>query len=152
MEQFFKFLAVHLKASGSLVNADLKDVFDLFVREIGGLDQKVGQRRVPGDDSGSDCLASGRWQGAGELRGRRGIAADQHHSGGLRAFAQDINQPIEEIPPERDQFGIRVVELGVALKGEEELLLIGKDALGIRGERGLINLAGDLLWRRANGA
>ena len=150
MEQFAHLVAVHLQASGGLIDTHLKDLFDLFIGQIGGLDEKVGQRRVSGDDTGSDWLAAVHGQWAGELPGWHGIAADEHDGGSLGAFAQDINQPIEQVATNGDEFGIGIVKLRIALEGEQQLLLIGKDALGIWREGRLINLPINFLRRRAN--
>ncbi len=150
MEQFAHLVAVYLQASGSLVDTNLKDLFDLFIGQIGGLDQKVGQRRVSGDDTGSDWLTAVHGQRAGELPGWHGIAADEHDGGSLSAFAQDINQSIKQVATNGDEFGVGIVKLRIALKGEQQLLLIGKDALGVWREGRLINLPINFLRRRAN--
>ncbi len=151
MEQLTKRLAIYLKMPGSLVDADLKDLFDLFVGEVGCLDEEIGQRRIACDGAYSCRLAARSWQGTDELRRRYGVAADEHDGGGLGAFAQDIDQSVEQIAANCDQFGVGIVELGVALEGEEKLSLIGEDTLGLGGQRGLVNLTAYLFRRCANG-
>ncbi len=150
VQQFLNFLAFKLQMPGGLVNADLEKLLHLFIGQIGGLDKKVGQRRVPGGDGGSCCEAAERGQGAGKLRWRQRLAADECDGCGLGAFAQDINQPVKQVAAHRNQFGIGVVELGIALEREDKLLLVGKDALGVGGKRRLVNLAADFFRHRAN--
>ncbi len=152
MQPFIELFAVYLKVSGSLVNANFKELLNFLVCKVGCLDEKVGQRRIAGDDFCRCCLAAERRQGAGELRWGDGVAADERDGGGLRAFAQDINQAIEQVAANCNQLGVGVVELGVALEREKELFLISKDALGVRRKRGLINLADNLFWGCADGA
>jgi hypothetical protein len=138
--------------SRRLIDAHLEDLLDFLVSEIRGLDEKLRQRRVTSDHRNAYRFGAWRWQWAGKLGWWRGIAADEHNRSRLRAFAQHINQPIEQIASERHQFSVGVVSLCVALKGEEQPLLIGKDTLGIRWECGLIDFTADLFWRGANRA
>lgn len=67
MEQLAKFIAVDFQASGGLVDTYLKDLFNFFIGQVRCFDEKMGQRRVPGDDTGSGGLASHCWQWAGEV-------------------------------------------------------------------------------------
>ncbi len=149
MEQFIKFLAIHLQMPCRLIDAYFEDVFDFLIGEIGRLDKKLGQWRVASNYRNACRFGARRWQWAGKLGRWCWIAADEHHCSRLRPFAQHIDQPIEQIAAESHQLGIGIISLRVALKGEEQPLLIGEDTLDLIGKRGLIDFVADLFWSSA---
>lgn len=146
MKQFIKFIAIHLQMPCRLIDAYLEDVFNFLICEIGCLDKKLGQWCVASNYRNACRFGARRWQWAGKLGRWCWIAADEHHGSRLRPFAQHIDQPVEQIAAECHQLGIGIISLCVALKGEEQALLIGEDTLGLSGKRGLIDFAADLLW------